>query len=56
MQTLQSPDGDDPAFQSGTYHGRPIAILNRGGRWPSIWITSSSTTSCSPLQKEQLRG
>jgi len=33
MQILQSPDADDPNFQSATYLGRPIAILNRGGRW-----------------------
>jgi hypothetical protein len=33
MQILQSPDADEPSFQSATYRGRPIAILNRGGRW-----------------------
>lgn len=33
MQTLQSLDEDESSFQSATYLGRPIAILNRGGRW-----------------------
>jgi hypothetical protein len=33
MQILRSPDSDDPNFQSATYLGRPIAILNRDGRW-----------------------
>ena len=33
MHALQTPDADDPTFRSATYHGRPIAILNRGGRW-----------------------
>ena len=33
MQILQTPDPDDSSFQSATYLGRPIAILNRDGRW-----------------------
>ena len=34
MQIHQLPDEEDPNFQSTTYLGRPIAILNRDGRWP----------------------
>jgi hypothetical protein len=33
MQIHQLPDGEDTNYQSTTYLGRPIAILNRGGRW-----------------------
>lgn len=33
MQILQSPDADEPNFQSATYLDRPIAVLNRDGRW-----------------------
>ena len=29
----QLPDEEDLNFQSTTYLGRPIAILNRDGRW-----------------------
>lgn len=31
MQTQQESFDDD--FRSDVYQGRPIAILNRGGRW-----------------------
>jgi len=33
MQIHQLPDEEDSNFQSASYLGRQIAILNRGGRW-----------------------
>ena len=33
MQILQLPDEEGSNFQSATYLGRPIAVLNRSGHW-----------------------
>ena len=56
MQIHQLPDGEDTNYQSTTYLGRPIAILNRGGRW-HVYLAldelNATTPAASPNNKEK---